>query len=154
MQNHTIRWELCKKILIKQNKKIMVVQDENKLLMVCFEINTNGNISCFFSAHLCQLLTGSCHPAPGHITYRLKCSQSPITGRIMRRRAVVGQWRRFLVATLWCRYVINTVLLCLSQHIEIHCTYCNYTHQVNVDLWDTAVIEVITNYYIFIHEDI
>lgn len=78
----------------------------------------------FFPAHLCQLLTGSCHPAPGHITYRLKCSQSPITGRIMKRRAAVGQWRRCLVATLWCRYVINTVLLCLSQHIDIHCTYC------------------------------
>lgn len=44
----------------------------------------------FFSVHLCQHSTGSCHPALGHTTYRLKCSQSPITGRIMRQRAVAG----------------------------------------------------------------
>lgn len=75
------------------------------------------------SAPLCQLSTGSSHPAPARTTYRLKCSQSPTTGRTTRLRAAGGRWRRCLAAILWYRYVINTGLWLLSQNIRIHCTH-------------------------------
>lgn len=43
------------------------------------------------AAHLCQLLTGSFHPAPARTTYRSRCSQSPTTGPTMRLKAAEGR---------------------------------------------------------------